>query len=86
MNHLKDQLAAAKQSLQLADQIQKAPDMEQAVDVVARSSLELELASKEKEVRTLAASGGRDCKQRSRAFRFDDEVTLIFVSLFEISA
>lgn len=52
MNHLKDQLAAAKQSLQLADQIQKAPDMEQAVDVVARSALELELAAKEKEVRT----------------------------------
>ncbi|XP_055946575.1 homeobox protein cut-like 1 isoform X1 [Argiope bruennichi] len=53
VNHLKDQLAAAKQSLQLADQIQKAPDMEQAVDVVARSSLELELASKEKEISQL---------------------------------
>ncbi|KAG8192690.1 hypothetical protein JTE90_009717 [Oedothorax gibbosus] len=53
VNHLKDQLAAAKQSLQLADQIQKAPDMERAVDVVARSSLELELASKEKEVSQL---------------------------------
>lgn len=56
MNHLKDQLAAAKQSLQLADQIQKAPDMEQAVDVVARSALELELAAKEKEVRQVATS------------------------------
>ena len=31
--------------------MQKAPDMEQAIDILKRSSLEVELAAKEKEVR-----------------------------------
>ena len=35
--------------------MQKAPDMEQAIDILKRSSLEVELAAKEKEV-------GRDGK------------------------
>ncbi|XP_067138284.1 homeobox protein cut-like 1 isoform X4 [Centruroides vittatus] len=52
-SQLKEQLAAAKHSLQLADQIQKAPDMEQAVDIVTRSSLEVELAAKDKEISQL---------------------------------
>ena len=30
----------------------KAPDMEQAIDILKRSSLEVELSAKEKEVRT----------------------------------
>lgn len=50
MNQLKEQLNAATRSLQLADQIQKAPDMEQAIGILARSSLEMELAAKEREV------------------------------------
>jgi hypothetical protein len=32
--------------------MQKAPDMEQAIDILKHSSLEVELAAKEKEVRT----------------------------------
>ncbi|XP_076348050.1 homeobox protein cut-like 1 [Tachypleus tridentatus] len=50
---LKERLAAAKQSLQLVEQIQKAPDMEDAVEVISRSSLEVELAAKEKEISQL---------------------------------
>ncbi|KAF5896984.1 putative zinc finger protein R05D3.3, partial [Clarias magur] len=47
---LKEQLTSANKSLQLATQIQKAPDMEQAVEVVSRSSLEAELSAKEREM------------------------------------
>lgn len=50
---LKEQLVAATHSLQLADQIQKAPDMEQTIDILTRSSLEVELAAKEKEISQL---------------------------------
>ena len=32
--------------------MQKGPDMEQAIDILQRSSLEVELAAKEKEVKT----------------------------------
>ncbi|KAI5626435.1 homeobox protein cut-like 1 isoform X5 [Silurus asotus] len=46
---LREQLTSANKSLQLATQIQKAPDMEQAVEVVSRSSLEAELSAKERE-------------------------------------
>ncbi|KAK3513138.1 hypothetical protein QTP70_003779 [Hemibagrus guttatus] len=47
---LREQLTSANKSLQLATQIQKAPDMEQAVEVVSRSSLEAELSAKEREM------------------------------------
>ncbi|XP_066551618.1 homeobox protein cut-like 1 isoform X3 [Amia ocellicauda] len=47
---LKEQLTSANKSLQLATQIQKAPDVEQALEVLSRSSLEVELSAKEREV------------------------------------
>ena len=50
---LRMQLASATQNLQQAEQMQKAPDMEQAIDILKRSSLEVELAAKEKEVNQL---------------------------------
>nr|XP_033777487.1 homeobox protein cut-like 1 isoform X2 [Geotrypetes seraphini] len=50
---LKEQLSSANKSLQLATQIQKAPDVEQAIEVLTRSSLEVELASKEREITQL---------------------------------
>uniref|UniRef100_A0A8C9T8W6 Homeobox protein cut-like n=1 Tax=Scleropages formosus TaxID=113540 RepID=A0A8C9T8W6_SCLFO len=46
---LREQLTSANKSLQLATQIQKAPDM-----VLSRSSLEVELSAKEREVVQLA--------------------------------
>ncbi|KAM6970669.1 homeobox protein cut-like 1 [Aplochiton taeniatus] len=51
---VRDQLTSANKSLQLATQIQKAPDMEQALEVLSRSSLEVELSAKEREVLQLA--------------------------------
>ncbi|KAM8777648.1 homeobox protein cut-like 1 isoform 3-T3 [Rhynchonycteris naso] len=50
---LKEQLSSANHSLQLASQIQKAPDVEQAIEVLTRSSLEVELAAKEREIAQL---------------------------------
>nr|XP_060612966.1 homeobox protein cut-like 1 isoform X1 [Anolis sagrei ordinatus] len=50
---LREQLASANKSLQLATQIQKAPDVEQAIEVLTRSSLEAELAAKEREIAQL---------------------------------
>ncbi|XP_029468466.1 protein CASP isoform X8 [Rhinatrema bivittatum] len=50
---LKEQLSSANKSLQLATQIQKAPDVEQAIEVLTRSSLEVELAAKEREIAQL---------------------------------
>uniref|UniRef100_A0A4W4HR16 Protein CASP n=1 Tax=Electrophorus electricus TaxID=8005 RepID=A0A4W4HR16_ELEEL len=47
---LREQLTAANKSLQLATQIEKAPEVEQAVEVVSRSSLEAELSAKEREM------------------------------------
>jgi len=47
---LREQLSSANHSLQLASQIQKAPDVEQAIEVLTRSSLEVELAAKEREI------------------------------------
>ncbi|XP_064208440.1 homeobox protein cut-like 1 isoform X2 [Anguilla rostrata] len=47
---LRGQLSSANKSLQLATQIQKAPDMEQALEVLSRSSLEVELSAKEREI------------------------------------
>ncbi|XP_022241311.1 homeobox protein cut-like isoform X1 [Limulus polyphemus] len=51
---VKERLEAIKNSLQLAEQIQKTPDMEKAVKVLSRSTLEVELAAKEKEISQLA--------------------------------
>jgi homeobox protein cut-like len=49
-DQLKQNLASANQNLQQAEQMSKAPDMEQAIDILKRSSLEVELAAKEKEI------------------------------------
>ncbi|XP_036680513.1 protein CASP isoform X9 [Balaenoptera ricei] len=48
---LREQLLSANHSLQLASQIQKAPDV--AIEVLTRSSLEVELAAKEREIAQL---------------------------------
>ncbi|XP_059912381.1 homeobox protein cut-like 1 isoform X2 [Gadus macrocephalus] len=63
---LRDQLTSAHQSLQLATQVQKAPDMERALEVLSRSNLEVELSTKERQVlqltedvQTLHSSLGR---------------------------
>ncbi|XP_052609982.1 homeobox protein cut-like 1 isoform X1 [Peromyscus californicus insignis] len=50
---LREKLSSANHSLQLASQIQKAPDVEQAIEVLTRSSLEVELAAKEREIAQL---------------------------------
>ncbi|XP_064425032.1 homeobox protein cut-like 1 isoform X3 [Latimeria chalumnae] len=50
---LQEQLSSANKSLQLATQIQKAPDVEQAIEVLTRSSLEVELTAKEREIAQL---------------------------------
>ena len=47
---LRTHLDSANQSLQQAELMQKAPDMEQAIDILKHSSLEVELAAKDKEV------------------------------------
>ncbi|KAG9348342.1 hypothetical protein JZ751_002077 [Albula glossodonta] len=47
---LREQLTSANKSLQLATQIQKAPDMEQTLEVLSRSSLEAEVSAKEREI------------------------------------
>nr|XP_021507165.1 protein CASP isoform X6 [Meriones unguiculatus] len=48
---LREQLSSANHSLQLASKIQKAPDV--ATEVLTRSSLEVELAAKEREIAQL---------------------------------
>lgn len=53
---LKSHLDSATQNLHQAEQMQQAPDMEQAIDILKRSSLEVELAAKEKEVSLLCFS------------------------------
>lgn len=52
VERLRSQLSSATQNLQQAEEMQKAPDIEQAIDILKRSSLEVELAAKEKEVMT----------------------------------
>ena len=47
---LKHQLTNLTASLSQSGPMQKAPDMEQAIDILQRSSMEVELAAKEKEV------------------------------------
>ena len=49
---LRQQVAAAQSSEQAADSMRQTGDMEQALDILSRSSLEVELAAKEKEVST----------------------------------
>ncbi|XP_064620194.1 homeobox protein cut-like 1 isoform X3 [Lineus longissimus] len=53
VEQLKHQLVSATQNLHQAEQMQQAPDMEQAIDILKRSSLEVELAAKEKEIAQL---------------------------------
>ena len=50
MEKLKHQLTNLTASLSQSGPMQKAPDMEQAIDILQRSSMEVELAAKEKEV------------------------------------
>ncbi|XP_071094462.1 protein CASP-like isoform X4 [Haliotis cracherodii] len=50
---LKTHLASANQNLAQAEHMQTAPDMEQAIDILKRSNLEVELAAKEKEIAQL---------------------------------
>ncbi|KAJ7995109.1 hypothetical protein DPEC_G00241160 [Dallia pectoralis] len=47
---LKDQVTSSNQSLQLTTQIQSTPDTDQTAETVSRSSLEAELAAKEREM------------------------------------
>ncbi|CAH1800970.1 unnamed protein product, partial [Owenia fusiformis] len=53
VEQLRQQLSSATQNLNQAEQMSKAPDMEQAIDILKRSSLEVELAAKEKEISQL---------------------------------
>ncbi|XP_071496876.1 homeobox protein cut-like 1 [Diadema antillarum] len=50
---MKGQLHSATQSLHQAEQMQSAPNVEQAIDILTRSSLEVELTAKEKEISQL---------------------------------
>ena len=50
---MRSQLASATQNLQQAEDMRQAPDMEEAINILKRSSLEVELAAKEKEVRVV---------------------------------
>ncbi|XP_011671722.2 homeobox protein cut-like 1 [Strongylocentrotus purpuratus] len=50
---MKGQLQSATQSLHQAEQMQSAPNVEQAIDILTRSSLEVELTAKEKEISQL---------------------------------
>ncbi|XP_070572083.1 protein CASP-like isoform X2 [Ptychodera flava] len=50
---MKVQLMSANEALRQAEQMQKAPNMEQAIDILTRSSLEVELSAKEKEISQL---------------------------------
>ncbi|XP_077995438.1 protein CASP-like [Glandiceps talaboti] len=50
---MKVQLLSANEALRQAEQMQKAPNMEQAIDILTRSSLEVELSAKEKEISQL---------------------------------
>ncbi|CAB1323285.1 unnamed protein product [Coregonus sp. 'balchen'] len=47
---LREQLTSSNQSLQVTTQIQTTPDMDQAVEVVSRSSLEAELGAKDRDM------------------------------------
>ena len=47
---LREELVSVSQNLHQAEQMQQAPNMEQAIDILKRSNLEVELAAKEKEV------------------------------------
>lgn len=51
VDQLKIQLSSATSSLEKStENMQKAPDMDKTIDMLTRSSLEVELAAKEKEV------------------------------------
>lgn len=50
---MRQQLTSTTRSLQQAEQMRQAPDMEQALEILSRSNLQVELAAKEKEVGVL---------------------------------
>ena len=50
VEHLRQQLASASQTAQAGQQTQNTADVEQAMDILKRSSMEVELTAKEKEV------------------------------------
>ncbi|CAI9744369.1 cut-like 1 isoform X3 [Octopus vulgaris] len=53
VEQLRQQLASATQNLHQVEEMEKATDMEQAVDVLKQSRLEVELAAKDKEISQL---------------------------------
>ncbi|CAE1277484.1 CUTL [Acanthosepion pharaonis] len=53
VEQLRQQLASATQNLHQVEQMEKATDMEQALDILKRSRLEVELAAKDKEITQL---------------------------------
>ncbi|XP_041349034.1 homeobox protein cut-like 1 isoform X2 [Gigantopelta aegis] len=54
VEQLRQQLASASQTVQqAAQQMQKTPDVEQAMDILKRSSMEVEITAKEKEISQL---------------------------------
>ena len=57
--------------------MQKGPDMEQAIDILQRSSLEVELAAKEKEISQLV----EDVQRLQASLKKLQETTSIHVSL-----
>ena len=61
--------------------MQKGPDMEQAIDILQRSSLEVELAAKEKEISQLV----EDVQRLQASLKKLQETTSIHVSPLENS-
>ena len=59
--------------------MQKGPDMEQAIDILQRSSLEVELAAKEKEISQLV----EDVQRLQASLKKLQETTSIHVSPLE---
>ncbi|GAB1599611.1 hypothetical protein Ahia01_000238400, partial [Argonauta hians] len=53
VEQLREQLASATQSLRQVEQMEKATDMVQALDILKQSRLEVELAAKDKEISQL---------------------------------
>ena len=86
MNQLKEQLTAATRTLQLADQIQKAPDMEQAISILTRSSLEMELAAKEKEVRSPKVCSLFFLSKKHSFGTFEQLLFMKVASVFELTS
>lgn len=76
---LKHQLSNLTASLSDRGQMQKGPDMEQAIDILQRSSLEVELAAKEKEISQLV----EDVQRLQASLKKLQETTTLQVSKLE---